>query len=267
MTDVPMISILPGRIDTFYGLRRFDKKSGSFQFDPDWDGFCILYTDGGRVRIRAQNRQLTLAGGELLLCPLRFLRSYLFPHSGPFALWAFCVSLNDWDPHTLSCCILNPPKTEQELLGQLLEKMPEEKEAAPLFRFLFYLYTHINRRLSLKQICQDTITGRSRLESLFQEQFHCGALHVFHCLKIRAAQRMLREGRLNISQIADALGYRSVQYFSRQFKQLTGMPPTRYAAKNRAAQTAVSPSFYQSEGKPWASKEGSEAWRRSALPQ
>ena len=55
----------------------------------------------------------------------------------------------------------------------------------------------------------------------------------FSLFKISAAKQLLVRRDLNISQIADALGYSDVHYFSRRFKQLTGMPPSQYAAMAR----------------------------------
>ena len=49
-------------------------------------------------------------------------------------------------------------------------------------------------------------------------------------MKISAARQMIREGRLNFTQIAAKLGFQSVHYFSRRFKLVTGMSPSEYAA-------------------------------------
>ena len=50
----------------------------------------------------------------------------------------------------------------------------------------------------------------------------------FGALKIQAARRLIREGRLNFTQIAARLGFQSVHYFSRRFRQATGMSPSEY---------------------------------------
>lgn len=50
---------------------------------------------------------------------------------------------------------------------------------------------------------------------------------VIHC-RIERACQLLRETRLTNKQIARALGYSSVFFFSRQFARVTGVPPTRY---------------------------------------
>ena len=51
----------------------------------------------------------------------------------------------------------------------------------------------------------------------------------FSRMKITAAREMIREGRLNFTQISEKLGFQSVHYFSRRFRSLTGMSPSEYA--------------------------------------
>lgn len=52
-------------------------------------------------------------------------------------------------------------------------------------------------------------------------------------MKVGTARQMIRDNQLNFTQIADRLGYNSIRYFSRQFKQLTSMTPSEYAASIR----------------------------------
>ncbi len=47
-------------------------------------------------------------------------------------------------------------------------------------------------------------------------------------LRVTAARRMLAETTFPLKEIARRLGYRDVFYFSRQFHQLAGVPPTVY---------------------------------------
>ena len=48
------------------------------------------------------------------------------------------------------------------------------------------------------------------------------------------ARQMIREHHYNFTQIADALGFSSIHYFSRQFKRITGMTPSEYASSIKA---------------------------------
>lgn len=91
-----------------------------------------------------------------------------------------------------------------------------------------YLERRLDQPLTVDQICRDNMIGRSQLQHLFHEQTGGGVMEYFSRLKIKAARRMIREGSLNFTQIAGNLGFQSVHYFSRRFKDLTGMSPSEY---------------------------------------
>lgn len=91
-----------------------------------------------------------------------------------------------------------------------------------------YLEQRVDRPLTLEQICRDNLVGRSQLQKLFHAHTGGGVMAWFGALKIQAARRLIREGRLNFTQIAAALGFQSVHYFSRRFRQATGMSPSEY---------------------------------------
>lgn len=52
-------------------------------------------------------------------------------------------------------------------------------------------------------------------------------------LRMEQAARLLREGRINVSQVADSVGYNDQAHFSTAFKSHFGMSPTEYAEKNK----------------------------------
>lgn len=49
-------------------------------------------------------------------------------------------------------------------------------------------------------------------------------------VRIDRAKQLLRESSLSIGEIADALGYPDVFFFSRQFKNRSGLSPTHFRA-------------------------------------
>lgn len=93
-----------------------------------------------------------------------------------------------------------------------------------------YMEENISRRLTLADICRDNLVGRSYLQKVFREKTGGGAMEYFGAMKIEAAQRMIREGSYNFTEIAARLGYSSIHYFSRHFKKVTGMTPSEYAS-------------------------------------
>ena len=108
-----------------------------------------------------------------------------------------------------------------------------------LGRVVLYLQAHCREQLSLERICRENLVGRSRLQKLFHTHLGCGVIAYFRRLKAEAAKEALRKGGQNMEEIADALGYTSAAYFSRDFKKCTGMTPTEYStsAKLRTARS------------------------------
>ena len=100
-------------------------------------------------------------------------------------------------------------------------------------RIVRYMEEHLGERMTIDRICRDNLVGRSQLQKLFRETKGCGVIEFFSMMKIDTAKQMIRDNQLNFTQIADRLGYSSIHYFSRQFKQITTMTPSEYATSIR----------------------------------
>lgn len=97
-----------------------------------------------------------------------------------------------------------------------------------------YMESNIAAHLSLEQICKDNMISRTQLQKVFQKECGLGVIEYFSQKKIEAAKQMIRNGKLNFTQIAEQLGYSSIHYFSRQFKKITDMSPSEYASSVKA---------------------------------
>lgn len=125
----------------------------------------------------------------------------------------------------------------EELLLRLVrqgESLPQQRQGQRNGNETFggivdYLEQRLDQPLTVEQICRDNMIGRSQLQKLFHQQTGGGVMDYFGRMKIKAARQMIREGRLNVTQIAIRLGFQSVHYFSRRFKELAGMSPSEYA--------------------------------------
>ena len=93
---------------------------------------------------------------------------------------------------------------------------------------LAFLENNICEKLTLQQIADAVGISCTGLKTLFKERMGEGVISHFSNMKIDIAKSMIREGKYNISQISAYLGYDSIHFFSRRFKQLTGMSPTEY---------------------------------------
>ena len=72
------------------------------------------------------------------------------------------------------------------------------------------------------------------VQKIFKEHCNLGIIEYFSMLKINAAKELIRTKQMNLTQVAEHLGYTSIHYFSRQFKKVAGMTPSEYASSIKA---------------------------------
>ncbi len=92
-----------------------------------------------------------------------------------------------------------------------------------------FMLNNINKSLSLKEIASFSNVSISALREIFHSNTSGGVMEYFISLKIEQAKKYIRDGDYNLTQIAEFLGYSGLHYFSRQFKQKTGMSPSQYS--------------------------------------
>lgn len=96
-----------------------------------------------------------------------------------------------------------------------------------------YLTNKIPETLTLNQICEDNLIGISKIQKIIKKQHGCGVIDYYNKLKVEKAKQLIRNGHMNFSQISEYMGYSTIHYFSKQFKQITSMTPTQYASSIR----------------------------------
>lgn len=108
-----------------------------------------------------------------------------------------------------------------------------------LDKILQYMEYHICEQLTIAQICKEFSLSRSALQALFHREKHCGAIEYFNGRKLELAREIMREGTMNLTEIAHFLSYSSLQHFSKQFKKATGMSPLEYSTSVKGISQAL----------------------------
>ncbi len=101
-------------------------------------------------------------------------------------------------------------------------------------KIITYMQEHNDVFLTIEEICRDNLVSKSQLQDIFARRHNCGVIHYFIILKIEHAKQLIREQKLNFTEISEKLGYYSLHYFSRQFKTITGMSATEYCNSVKA---------------------------------
>ena len=96
-----------------------------------------------------------------------------------------------------------------------------------------YLNKHFHEHITLQILADKHSISVSQLRHIYKEQLGCSIIADLTGIRISEAKRMIRENNLNFTQIAEAVGYDNIYYFSNQFKKHTGMTPTEYSRSVR----------------------------------
>ncbi len=91
-----------------------------------------------------------------------------------------------------------------------------------------YLNNNYRENINLNELCFLYSTNKTTLCRQFKAAYGMSVIDYIHTLRIRDAKKLLRNGEYNVTQIADMLGFSSVHYFSRLFKQATRLSPSEY---------------------------------------
>lgn len=87
---------------------------------------------------------------------------------------------------------------------------------------------HIGDEFSLDILSSETNTDKYYLCHYFKSKTGMTIFDYLKCQRIEMAKKLLVENNTSISQIANACGYNSLAYFSKCFKEATGMTPKEY---------------------------------------
>ena len=89
----------------------------------------------------------------------------------------------------------------------------------------------LNQTIEVTELASLCNMSISYLKQLFNMVYGVPPKKYMIGLKINHACELLRSGQLTIQQIADECRYSDVYFFSRQFKQYTGVSPTEFQKK------------------------------------
>lgn len=96
-------------------------------------------------------------------------------------------------------------------------------------RALDYISKHVYEKLSVSTVASEANVSASYLTSLFHKYMQISPGEYIRRSKLEESKKLIREGKMNFTQISEALQYSTVHHFSRQFKEKFGITPTEYA--------------------------------------
>ncbi len=217
----------------------------------------LIYVESGSLRAVIGNRFLSLQEGQLVLCaPGQWHMLYteeapvlitsVFSAHGIQALYGQVFTatsdllqdllreqeISDGYSHSMALCLLT------QLLLTLLRRADQKPAAAQnpiVLRTLQYVAAHLRERLSVPAVARHVGVSPSYLTALFRAHLNLSPGEYLRRAKLHESKRMIRQGDMTFTQIAQALQYTSVYHFSRQFKEQFGLTPTQYAQQENGS--------------------------------
>jgi AraC-like DNA-binding protein len=96
-----------------------------------------------------------------------------------------------------------------------------------------FIEQNLLRSISPEDVAEHAGVSASHLFALFRRQVGCSPIRYQTELRLRAASRMLIEGR-SVTDAARETGFTSLHYFSRLFRKRLGMSPSVFARRIRS---------------------------------
>jgi len=148
----------------------------------------------------------------------------------------------------------NNPKKEssiQLLLQTLFNKLVESYESnfnneiTPHYYNLLKLRTAIHsnpgHEWSVPKMAELLHISPGYLQVVYKKTFGISPMNDVIQSRIRSAQEYLMHSSYSVAEIAERCGYRHVEHFCRQFKQVTGFSPREYHKRSRLKAQSFSP--------------------------
>lgn len=89
-----------------------------------------------------------------------------------------------------------------------------------------YIDNHFLEQLSLPKLCRMFTLNEFKVKKGFKQLFSTTVFGHIHTLRMNKAQELLSQNILNVTEIADFIGYENVGSFSAEFKKRFGYAPS-----------------------------------------
>ena len=115
----------------------------------------------------------------------------------------------------------------------VLASIKTGRGASVAYNVMNYLNHHYMQQLTLDDIAESMFLNKDYISHLFKKETGYSLMGYVILLRINHAKLLLTETEKSITDIASECGYTDFAYFSKQFKQLTGVNPSAFRKENK----------------------------------
>lgn len=112
-----------------------------------------------------------------------------------------------------------------------------KKEIHPAFSVINeardYMLSHYHEKLSVRELAERANYSESRFSTLYSRFFGNSPIEDLLTLRMERAISLLSYEQVSVTEAAKLCGFSSVHYFSRKFKERTGVLPSSFRSKQK----------------------------------
>lgn len=90
-----------------------------------------------------------------------------------------------------------------------------------------YILSNIENEISVEKLASECAVSSRQLQRIFKEHLSITPMGFLVILKMEEAEKLLKSGAYNVTEVAYHLGYSDAAYFTRVFKKYFGYPPSK----------------------------------------
>ncbi len=96
---------------------------------------------------------------------------------------------------------------------------------------LAHIRAHIDANTSVQELARMCYLSEAQFFRLFRKAAGCSPIRYRNMLRVARAKELLSDDELTVGAVASILGFESIYYFDRVFRQYTGESPGKYRGK------------------------------------
>ena len=111
--------------------------------------------------------------------------------------------------------------------------LDESYKGLPVSQLLEYINQNFDRIISLDDLSSFAHVSKTTLIEIFKEVYGSTPIRYLNNLRMQKAKELLSDSDISISEISEMVGFQSIHYFSRNFKEREGCTPMEYRRRHR----------------------------------
>lgn len=108
----------------------------------------------------------------------------------------------------------------------------QDKNSAILKEILDYVHEYYYKDISMQDVARKVNYSEAYFCKMFKRNFNMNFTTYLTNFRVKQAQKLLKDPKINIKDVGSAVGYSDSNYFAKVFKRVTGQNPSEYRCEN-----------------------------------